>query len=130
MWPGWNWACARAYHAADAEPLTGEEIGAIAEADLPGTRFAAAPAAQLLPSPYPAASIWLANMTGAPQGQGAETALITRPGFDPVVDALTPENAAIAEALLGGKTLALAAELGDVGPVLGLLLQRQALVKG
>ena len=123
-------AVRQAYHAADATPLTGEDIGALPEADLPGLRFAAAPAAHLLASAYPAASIWQANLRGGAAGQAAEVALVTRPGFDPVVDALSPDDAAIAQALLTGKTLAHAAELGDVGPVLGLLLQRQALLKG
>lgn len=123
-------ALRHAYHAADADPMTGEALAATEEADLPGLRFAKSPAATVLKSDYPAASIWVANTKGGPPGQSAEAALVTRPGFDPVVDVLSPDQAAIAEALLTGKTLAHAAELGDVGPVLGLLLSREALLKG
>lgn len=119
-----------AYHAADAAPLTGPDLAAVPEADLPGLRFAAHPAAVLIGSRYPAASIWRANARGGRPGTGPETALVSRPGLDPEVDVLTGEQAAIAAALLGGRTLARAAELGDIGPVLGLLVSRGALLKG
>lgn len=123
-------AVRHAYHAADAAALTGDDVSAIPEADLPGIRFAPAPPVQLIASAYPVASIWRANMLGETAGKGPETALITRPDLDPVVDALAPYAAPVADALLAGKTLAHAAELGDLGPVLGLLLQRNALLKG
>lgn len=119
-------AVRHAYHAADARPFTGDDLGGISEGDLPGLRFTPSPAAQLIESAYPVASIWRANMMGGENGTGAEAALIARPGFDPQVDVVTGPDIAVARALLAGQTLAHAAEAGDPGPMLTLLLTREA----
>lgn len=123
-------ALRRAYHGADSVPFTGDDLAACDAADLATLRFSAAPTAALIDSRYPAASIWRANTIGGEPGSGAETALITRPEFDPKVDILSPLEAATAKALLTGKTLAEAAETGDIAPILTLLISRNALLKG
>jgi hypothetical protein len=126
-------AVRHSYHAADATPIAADALAQIAPDDLPNVRFTFAPSVHLIASRYPLQSIWVANTRGS--GDIAKTpqpCLITRPEFDPQVDALTPEQATVCQDLMDGKPLGLALRSGgagfDLGPLLGLLLSRNALI--
>jgi hypothetical protein len=86
----------------------------------------------LIPSKFPLHSIWWANTHGGEIAKAAQPALITRPEFDPAVDGLSPEQAAVLTALINGDPIGKAIQNGgagfDLGPLLGLLLTRNALI--
>ncbi len=117
-------AIRESYHAADAVPVDAAALGAVAQADLPALRIATAPALRLVASRHPIVTLRRLALEGgasetpdAPDGSGlpearGETALVTRPGFDPQVCALVPGDAAFVAALSGGAPLAEAAEAG------------------
>ncbi len=98
-----------AYHEADAEPLTGAALGAIAPDELFETRFAAHPAARLFASPFAAVSIMSANRSDGAVPQinpaRAEFGLVTRPQLDVAVRHVTASTHAFLGALLTGSTL-------------------------
>ena len=120
------------YHAADATPVAPDALAAIAPERLETLRFGFAPALRLIQSDYPIVGIWRANSeASAPKpGTGPECALITRPGFDPRVNAVAPPAAPILAALLEGATLGAALEQAgdgfDLAALLGLLLTEGA----
>lgn len=120
-----------AYHAADAASLDPEIFSQISEDSLPKTVFAFAPSVQIVISDFPIHGIWAANMTGAAKPESvAQSALVTRPEFDPRVDALTPDQSVVLAALMAGNTLGDSLSLVpkfDLGPMLTLLLQRRAI---
>ncbi len=124
-------ALRHSYHAADAAPVAPDALGQLAPDTLPHVTFAFAPAVRIIPSRFPLHSIWWANTHGGKNTQNAEPALVTRPEFDPQVDVLTPEQAAVCTALMGGEPLGQALRHGgadfDLGPLLGLLLARGAI---
>ena len=102
-----------AYHAADAEPLSGDALGAIPPERLAGAVFTAHPATRIVRSPFAAVTIFAANRgdwgddridAGMP-----EDALITRPDADVVVRRLPEGGAVFLESLLAGRSLAEAA---------------------
>jgi len=99
------------YHAADATAVAPDALGQLAPDTLPHVVFTFAPAVQLVPSRFPLHSIWWANTHGGQNTQDPEPAIVTRPEFDPMVDALNPEQTAVCAALM----------------VLGLLLSRNAI---
>ena len=74
-------ALRRSYHAADATPLDPAQIGAIPPEALAATRFALAPAVEIIRSPWPLHAIWTyAMIPGSPKPQAsAQDVLITRP---------------------------------------------------
>lgn len=125
-------AVRHSYHAADAAPIAADALAQFAPDDLPDVTFGFAPSVYLIPSRYPLQSIWAANIHGGDIAATAQPALITRPEFDPQVDALTPNQAAVTAALIAGEPLGLALRHGgsgfDFGPLLGLLLTRKALI--
>ena len=94
-------AVRHAYHAADATPLPAEALPALPPDQLLETRLSFAPALQVIHSDWPIASIWRRNMIeGCPKPiTQPETALVTRPGFDPIVTALSPAGGIFVEAL-------------------------------
>lgn len=102
-----------AYHAADAEALTPADLAAIRPERLEEVALTAHPAARILRSPYPAATIFAANRAEAPGGRietsGPEDALITRPGLDVVIRHLPQGGAAFLQHLFAGGTLGEAA---------------------
>lgn len=129
-------AIRKAYHAGDAAPIDGQALGAIAPDDLMALRMTIAPAVQVVSSEnYPIHAIYMANTREeAPKPQpGAESVLITRPQFDPMIHKITSTDAACIIALQDGKSLGMAlAEAGDgldLGAVLGLLLSQSAITK-
>lgn len=121
------------YHAADASPLDPAALGRIPPDRLGDIRLTFAPAVALLRSDWPIHGIWRANT--APEGpapaMAPETALVTRPLFDPEVTPLAPRAAAFVAALLAGQTLGAAlAAAGDgfePGPTLARLLAQGAM---
>lgn len=129
-------AIRKSYHAADTAPIDGQALGAIAPDDLMALRLTIAPAVQVVSSKdYPIHAIYMANTRDdAPKPQaGAESVLVTRPGFDPMIHKITSTDAACITALQDGKSLGMAlAEAGDgldLGAVLGLLLSQGAITK-
>lgn len=121
-----------AYHAADAAPLDPTALAALPPEALDATRLTFAPAVRLIRSEHPVHGIWAANTeSAAPKPRpGAEAALVTRPGFDPVADPLTPEDGALVARLMDGQPLGSAAEAGgDLAAVLSLLLTRHAITE-
>lgn len=102
-------AWVEAYHAAEDEPLA---VAALADVDamrLGDLRLAFHPAARLLRSDHPAASIWAGH-----QGQGdvrppkhwrGEEILLTRPNAEVLVRVLPAGGYSFAHALQGGATL-------------------------
>lgn len=125
-------AMRHAYHAGDTSPITAEALAAIPPEALEGMRLSFAPAVQCLSSAYALYGIYRAATDSAAQkpGKDAEAVLIARPEMDPTVDPMTPANAACLSALLDGATLADAAGAApdaDLGALLGLLLQRNAI---
>lgn len=125
-------ALRQSYHAADAPPLAPDALAQIPPDALPDVTFTFAPSVQLIASRFPLQSIWAANTGGGEIAKTAQPALVTRPDFDPVVDALTQDQAAVAQALISGEPLAKALRLGgvgfDIGPLMGLFLSRNALI--
>jgi len=125
-------ALRHSYHAADAAPVSPDEIGNLPPDTLPMVTFEFAPSVHVIPSRFPLHSIWWANTHGGEIAKAAQHVLITRPEFDPAVDALTPEQSNVTSALMEGDALGAALQKGgqgfDLGPLLGLLLSRNALI--
>lgn len=106
-------AWSEAYHAAEAEPLRPADLVALVDGDLDEVVLAPHPATRLLASTWPVGSIWAAQASEPPgtvDRWDAETALVTRPDAEVMVTVLPPEDAAFASALMGGASLAAAAE--------------------
>ncbi len=104
----------RAYHAADAAPLTAADFADVA-ADAIGTlRLLLHPSLEILCSPHPVVTIWSMNAgeieLGPIENYVPEDALILRPHWDVMVHRLPPGGAVFIEALRRGRTLAEAAE--------------------
>ena len=110
-------ALRRAYHAADAAPISPEALAAVPPEKLADVTVTLAPAVQILSSPWPIHAIWTWNtVPGAPKPEaGAEDVLITRPGFDPQADRLPPGGAAFFTALRDGASIGAALAAGPDG---------------
>jgi hypothetical protein len=102
-----------AYHARDAAPLAPAQLAAIGPERLAGLVFTPHPAAQIVRSDFSAVTILAANRDGAPANRidasTPEDALITRPGFDVIVQHLPPGGAVFAICLTEGLPLGEAA---------------------
>ena len=124
-------AWVEAYHAAEASPLTLNDLASVAPHRLEGLTFVFHPAVRLLGFDHPAASIWAAHQGEAsPRGPAewrAEQALITRPHADVFIRLLPPGGFAFASALRAGARLSEAAEalateqLNPVAHLIGLV---------
>ena len=103
-----------AYHAADAEPLGAAMLAAVPPEALPGLRFVAHPAARILRSGHPAASIFAMNRGDGPVGplgtSAPEDCLITRPAMAVTVRHLAPGHADLLGRLIAGEPLGTAVE--------------------
>lgn len=103
----------RAYHAADAEPLTASEFSDLDPQSIGTLRLTLHPSLQVLRSPYPVVTIWAMNAgeieLGPVDPDAAEDALILRPTLGVTVRSLPPGGAAFLLALADGATLAEAA---------------------
>lgn len=131
-----------AYHAADAEPLSVEEIAAALAATeaLPSLRVTLHPSLGVLPSRFAVASLWGAHqgllaLSGVVPGV-PETALVMRRALAVDVLRIAPADGMFIAALRGGAALASAvgaAQEADPGfdpaGALGLLLQNGAVVR-
>ena len=128
-------ALRESYHAADADPIGTEALGALAPDRLMATRVALAPSLRLLSASYPAHSIYRANTEpNAPAPvMRPETILVTRPGFDPVQTRISRAAFDFFTALHAGDTLGVAMTKAgpqlDLGKALGLLLQQRAIIR-
>jgi hypothetical protein len=110
----------RAYHAADAKPLTPAALSGDGLPDaLAGMRFLLHPSVEIVASEYPIVTIWAMNsgeidLAPVTDWRG-EDALVSRPGFDVEVRRLPPgaktflQNLAAGNPLGGAAAAALAA---------------------
>jgi hypothetical protein len=103
----------RAYHAADAQPLTPEAFANIEPQSVGMLRLTLHPSLQVLRSAHPVVTIWAMNADEMELGPvdlyAAEDALVLRPELAVTVRALPPGGAAFLLALSSGATLADAA---------------------
>ncbi len=114
-----------AYHAADAAALPPAALSLIAPERLGDVVFEAHPAARLVRSAYPAATIFAVNRARGPVGRietsAPESALITRPDLEVMLRILTPGADLLLLRLLAGVPLAAAAaEAAIQSPTLDL----------
>jgi hypothetical protein len=100
----------RAYHAADAEPVSPAALAAIAPETIGALRVSLHPSLHIVRSPYPVVTIWAMNSGDMPLGpvdlDDAQDALILRPDFEVTVRRLPTGGAAFLTALGRGDTLA------------------------
>ncbi|MFN3263240.1 MAG: putative DNA-binding domain-containing protein [Pikeienuella sp.] len=107
-----------AFHEAEAEPLSGARLAALAPGRAEGARLRPHPALRLVASRHPAVSLWEASTgRGAPavDPARAETAIVSRPGAEVAVRIAEPGEAALVSALLAGETLGEMAERAAAG---------------
>jgi len=110
-----------AYHAADADSLSADDLADAPSEQLADLRFPPHPATRIIRSRFAAVTIFAANRAGSPFGEinaaEPEDALITRPKYDVVVRRLPPGGTAFLLALLAGRPLrAAVASALDVAP--------------
>jgi Putative DNA-binding domain len=110
-----------AYHAADADPLSADDLRDTPSERLADLRLAPRPATRVVRSRFAAVTIFAANRTRSPFGEinaaEPEDALITRPKYDVAVRRLPPGGADFLLALLAGRPLGAAvASAVDVAP--------------
>jgi hypothetical protein len=131
-------AWVESYHASDVEPLSLSELAAFDERRLASARVAAHPAARLLKSAHPVASIWSAHQGADQVGEveiwAPEEVLVARPQAEVVVRLLPPGGCAFASALFSGATIteahqATQVENFDAGAHLVGLIQAGALTR-
>jgi Putative DNA-binding domain len=94
----------RAYHAADAEPLSADELASLPPCAWEETRVSLHPSVQIVRSRYSVVSIWEAHREdGAPSDLHAsspEDALVVRPGLGVEIHRLPPGGAVFLSKLL------------------------------
>lgn len=131
-------AMRRAYHAADSVALDTDQLAHLTPEALLASTLTLAPAVQLITSDWPLFDIWRYNMVeGAPKPQAtAQSVLITRAEFDPVLHPLAPAQTAWIAAIQNGDTLDKAQDAAlavsqnfDLSPLLTVLLQHGALTQ-
>jgi hypothetical protein len=97
----------RAYHAADAEPLSPDEL-AVPPCAWHETRACLHPSVQLVRSDYSVVSIWEAHQAGGTPSEidatAPEDALVVRPHLEIEIHRLPPGGAVFAMKLLDGAT--------------------------
>lgn len=131
-------ACARAYHAADADPVAPERVQALLEdADALGTsRFTLHPSLYRVLSPWAVASLWAAYQRAedldSVDPAAGENVWIVRCGLQVAVLRMRAGDCHFADALQQGATFAEAAELAlesdrdfDLSACLAVLLREQ-----
>ncbi|RUU11608.1 DUF2063 domain-containing protein [Mesorhizobium sp. USDA-HM6] len=106
----WN----EAYHAADAEPLSANDLLAIDQDDLARVRLALHPSLRVTQSRFPALTIWRMNVAGGEPAAidlegGGEDALIIRPSAEVLVHQLPIGASALVRTLGAGKPVVAAA---------------------
>lgn len=131
-------ALRRSYHAADATPITGEDLAAIPPEALTGARLDLVPAALLLRSRWPIHAIWRFNTDDAapkPEMRG-ENVLVTRPDYDPEPRLLPPGGGLFLAQTQTGEPIGAALDAAtqavpdfDLGALLALLLNSRAIAR-
>jgi hypothetical protein len=110
-------AWVEAYHSAEAEPLTAAALASVDPTTFGDLRFAFHPAARLLRSSHPAASIWAGHQgegeANAPDDWRGEDILVTRPDADVRVRILPAGGYSFAQALQRGASLGEAHSASD-----------------
>jgi hypothetical protein len=109
----------RAYHAADATPLSRDSLAAISPEDWPELRLALHPSLSLLQSDFPVVSIWHANLHANDNALGvwrAECALVARPHLDVEVRPVSAAVHRFFAALVEGRTVGAAIEQASERP--------------
>lgn len=125
-------ALRRAYHAADAAPISTEALMADPDA-LMTARLEFAPAMQVLDSRWPVLSIWKSALHGGPRPEATpQEVAILRPDYDARPFALPKGGAAVLRAMQQGQTIADAlapAPRGfDLSALVGVLLAGKAII--
>jgi hypothetical protein len=110
-----------AYHAADVPVLSADAFAGVYGSALSAMRFVVHPATRVLPSTYPAVSIFSMNRHDGPveplHASEAEDALVTRPEQDVIVSRLPAGGAVFLSALAAGESLADAVSMAfDAAP--------------
>lgn len=114
-------AYTRAFHAADATPLSPGRLNDIVADRIGALRVALHPSAQILRSAYPVAEIWAMNTGRAPLREiddwSAQDILLLRPKHEVAASVLAPGEAEFLRQLQAGVTLeqAAMAALADAG---------------
>lgn len=106
------------YHAADREPLSGEEMAAVPPEQLENARFDPHPAFALVRSSFAVLDLFHAGRAERPQTadpHGGQDVLVTRPFLDVLVTKLQPGQFALLKSLALGDSLgdAAAAAIGE-----------------
>ncbi|MEM9247087.1 MAG: DNA-binding domain-containing protein [Pseudomonadota bacterium] len=130
-------AMRQSYHAADAAPLDPALFGQLPPEDLAESRLTLAPSLHLVESAWPIVQIWQFNMAGGPKPvPRAETALVTRPGFDPQIKSVGQADGAFLRAIMDRIPIGAAAERAanqspdfDLVGLLGTLLADRAITQ-
>ena len=134
-----EWRRVESWHSADAVPVTECDLTNLLadEAKLARSRFVLHPAARLLTSRYPVASLWAAHQSDTAEvalGQidmsTPETALLVRPDLDVEIFRIESAAGKFIERLNAGVTFgdAAAIEQFDLVATLTLLLQTRSIV--
>ncbi len=110
-----EWAWNRAYHAADRQPLSADDLAPIAAEDVPRLVFELLPSVSVVSSPYPVFSIWSTNISDVEVepidlASGGEDALVVRPHLEVEVRRLPHGAVGFVSALAEGACLAAACE--------------------
>lgn len=109
----------RAYHAADAQPVSADALAQLGRAKLPDMPIFLHPSLQIVRSRFPIVTIWAMNAGDLPLGPvdetQAEDALVLRPVYDVVVRRLPAGGATFLQALAAGRPLAAAADTALTG---------------
>ena len=121
------------HHAADAEPLPADVLGALTPDALLRARIVLAPSVRLMRSAWPVQSIWAATARGGPSPMmQPEDVAVLRAVFDPHPHLLGPGAAVVMAALLDGRPLGDALDAApevDAQAFLGLLLRERAITR-
>ena len=104
----------RAYHAADAKPLSVEELASLSSCAWSQTRVVLHSSVEIIRSPYPIVTIWEAHAdpdgAQAIDGSVAEDALVIRPDLDVEIHRLPASGAVFVSMLLHDATFREAAD--------------------
>lgn len=111
-----DYARTQAYHAADATPLTLQDLAAVPQDIFALSSFTLHPSIHLISSPYPIFAIWDANMRTEAEmpeisiDDGGQDILVVRPELSVDVHLLAPGALHFVSALRDGETIAEAVE--------------------